>query len=72
MKVKLVEGMRFQSIDGKHGEFTIRKFDYYGDNDPIWCGEDEKFIFPLSEIALESYMPLVDGKWINEPNTYED
>ena len=72
MNIKLQEGMQFKSIDGKHGEFTIRKVDYYGDNEPIWCGEDDKFIFTLSEIVLSSYMPCVNGVWINEPNTYEE
>ena len=72
MKIKLVEGMKFKSVDGEHGEFTIRKYDYYGDDEPIWCGEDDKFIFPLSEIYLPSYMPCVNGVWINEKNEYEE
>lgn len=70
MKVKLQNGMKFHSNDGQ-SEFTIKKIDYYGDNQPIWCAVTDKSIYPLSEIYLPDYIPQIDGVWINEPNTYE-
>ena len=72
MKIKLANGMKFKSIDGQHGEFEVKKIDFYGDDEPIWCAVDDNFIYPLSEIILSSYIPMVDGKWINEPNEYEE
>lgn len=68
--VKLIDGMLFGSrkydeyLNGN--KFTIRKFDYYDDNEPIWCAETETEICPLSEIALENYIPQVNGVWVND------
>lgn len=71
MVIKLSEGMRFQHNPIEKGnEFTIRKHDFYDDGQPIWCAVTEKCIYPLSEIILGEYIPMVDGKWINEPNEY--
>jgi hypothetical protein len=68
--VKLEEGMLFAHRNyaeyQKGNKFTIRKFDYYDDNEPIWCAETEKEICPLSEIALEHYIPQVDGVFVND------
>ena len=78
MKVVLQNGMRFQHNPLEDGnEFRVEKYDFYGDNKPIWCAvaETPKYprvsILPLSEICLENYMPMVDGKWVNEPVEYE-
>ena len=70
MKIELKNGMKFQSITGRDGEFTIRKYDYYGDNNPIWCAFTDNSIYPLDEIVLSDYIPNVDGLWINEENDY--
>lgn len=71
MVIKLSEGMRFQHNPIEKGnEFTIRKYDFYDDGNPIWCAVTEEFISPSSEIILDAYIPMVDGKWINEPNEY--
>ena len=69
MKVKLEEGMLFQRKPGEC--FTVRKYDFYEDGEPIWCAVCGNNIYPLSEICLDSYMPFVDGMWVNERNEYE-
>ena len=71
MVIKLTEGMRFQHNPIEEGnEFEVRKYDFYEDGNPIWCAVDEKNIYPLDEIRLGEYMPMVDGKWVNEPNEF--
>ena len=67
MKVVVEEGMEFISKD-RTSQFVAKKWDYYGDNEPIWCAFTEKFIYPISELVLSSYLPKVNGKWVNEPN----
>lgn len=71
-KVKLQPGMKFQHNPIEKGnEFRVEKYDFYDDGNPIWvavCGWD---MYDLNDICLENYMPMVDGKWVNEPIEYE-
>jgi len=70
-KVEVKEGMRFQHNPlEKDNEFRVEKYDYYDDGEPIWVAVTDKCIYPLSEICLSEYMPMVDGKWVNEPVEY--
>lgn len=72
MVVKIKEGMKFQHNPIEEGnEFHVEKYDFYGDNEPIWCAVTEKLICPLDEICLREYIPMVNGKWVNEPVEYE-
>jgi len=71
MKVKLENGMKFQSIWwDKRGTneyyFTLRK------HNGLWmCDFEGDLTTPLKgNVDLNDYMPLVDGIWINEPNEY--
>ncbi len=68
MLIKLKEGMKFRSKDGK-SEFELRKWHYY-DEEEIWCAFTGMLIYPLGEIYLDDYIPQVDGKWVNEKNQY--
>ena len=70
MKVKIQDGMKFQSVNIEEtlkGDcFTLRK------HDKIWmCDFVDGLSTPLKyNIDLNDYMPLVNGIWINEPNEY--
>ena len=69
--VQVTEGMKFQHNPIEKGnEFEARKYDFYGDGEPIWCAFTEKCIYPLDEICINEYIPMVDGKWVNEPVEY--
>lgn len=73
MEIKLKEGMKFKSVyvdkAEKGDKFQVAKHDFYGKG-KIWCAVTDYFIYPLAELTLSDYIPMVDGKWINEPNTY--
>lgn len=71
MLVKLKENMKFRSNDGE-SEFVLKKYDYYGDGNKIWCAFTDKLIYPLTEIYLDDYIPKVNGKRINEKNEYSE
>ena len=72
MKVKIKEGMRFQHNPIEEGnEFEVKKYDYYDDGEPILVAVKGNCIYPLDEICLGEYMPMVDGVWVNEPCEYE-
>lgn len=67
-KIKLTDGMRFQHNPLEEGnEFYTKKYDFYDDGNPIWCAVKGDCIYPLGEICIDEYMPMVDGKWVNEP-----
>ena len=71
MKVQIKEGMKFQHNHIEEGnEFRVERYDFYDEGEPIWCAVTDKFIYPLNEIVLDEYMPMVDGQWVNEPNEY--
>lgn len=70
MVIQLKENMRFLSKDHR-SSFKIKKYDYYGDGD-IWCAFTDKLIYPLTEINLDEYFPIIDHKLINEKNEYID
>lgn len=74
MLVRLKEDMKFKSIyaDDEDNNFVVKKYDYYGDGEEIWCAFTDSLIYPLAEIYLDDYMPFVNGKWINEKNEYID
>lgn len=69
MLVKIKEGMRFISNDNGQYAFEVKKYDFYGEG-KIFCAFTERSIYPLDEIVLSSYSPIIDNKIINEPNTY--
>ena len=70
MKIKLKEGMRFIANDNSDS-FILKKWHFYGD-EQTWCAFDEKdsLIYPLSELAIEEYSPVIGSKIINEKNEY--
>lgn len=72
MKVKLQDGMRFQHNPLEEGnEFYVKKYDFYDNGELIWCAVNDHCIYPIDEICLDEYMPMLDGKWVNEPVEYE-
>lgn len=71
-KIKVVDGMRFQHNPYDDGnEFVARLYDYYEDGKPIMCAVKSNCIYPLDEICLDEYIPMVDGVWVNEPCEYD-
>lgn len=71
MKIQIKEGMKFVLNEDKSVSFTVVKWHYY-DDEEIWCAftDDGVSIYPLSEVILEEYSPVIDGKIINESNEY--
>ena len=67
MKIVVEEGMEFQARWGG-SSFIAKKYDYYGNGDPVLCAVTDKLILPLGEIALNSYIPKVNGMWICDEN----
>lgn len=71
-KIKVTDGMRFQHNPIEEGnEFVVKSYDFYDDGEPILCAVADRCIYPLDEICLNEYIPMVDGKWVNEPIEYE-
>lgn len=71
LKVKIEEGMKFQHNPIEEGnEFEVRLYDFYENGEPILCAVSRYLVYPLDEIELGNYMPMVDGKWVNEPVEY--
>ena len=69
--VQITDGMKFQHNPLEKGnEFYAKKYDFYDDGKPSWCAVVKNSIYPLDEICLDNYMPMVDGKWVNEPVEY--
>lgn len=69
MTVVIRDGLEFVDKNNPNIRFTVREWDYYGDGD-ILCAFTEHCIYPLSEIDLSEYYPIIDGKIINEENEY--
>lgn len=72
MKIQIKPGMKFQHNPIQEGnEFKVVEYDFYDDGKPILCAVTDRLIYPLDEVCLDNYMPMVDGKWVNEPCEYE-
>lgn len=59
-KIKLEDGLEFLDKNMKKA-FTIKKYNYYGDGDLIWCAFTGKLIYPLRELDLSEYYPALNG-----------
>lgn len=72
MKIKLKEGMQFVSVgNDTKDKFTLKKWAFWDDSEEkVWCAFFEKSIYPLEELDLDQYLPIIDGIIINEPNEY--
>ena len=60
VEIKLEDGLEFLDKKMKKA-FTIKKYNYYGDGDLIWCAFTGKLIYPLRELDLSEYYPVLNG-----------
>lgn len=58
IQIKLEDGLEFLDKKMKKA-FTIKKYNYYGDGNLIWCAFTGKLIYPLRELDLSEYYPVV-------------
>lgn len=62
-EIFLSDNMKFVN-DKNETSFIVHKYDYYGNNEKIWCAFTDKSIYPLKEICISDYSPIVDGEII--------
>lgn len=74
MKIEIKVGMKFQHVNPeevlKGNKFEAVECDYFDNGEPILCANYGNIIYPLTEIVLTDFIPMIDGKWINELNEY--
>lgn len=71
MKVQLKENLIFVNKYDSTDQFKLIKWHYYNQDEEIWCAETEGWIYPLSEVYLADYCPVINGVALKEYEIYE-
>lgn len=71
MKVQLKENLVFINKNDETDKIKIIKWHYYCQDEEIWCARSETEIYPLSEIYLADYCPVIEGVIVKEYELYE-
>ena len=66
MNIQLQENLEFINIHDVSDRFKLIKWHFYCQDEEIWCARFEDAIYPLNEITLEDYRPIINGQIINE------
>ena len=71
MRFQLKENLIFINKNDDKDKFKLIKWHYYCQDEEIWCARFEDSIYPLGEICLSYYSPIVNDEVVNDCELYE-